>query len=181
MERVYNCRPSCEDDRPQIDFEDISNEQNDWLTVSDVLEGTLPVTEFPEVKINVEHPDATLWDCYMDGGARGLFSQRFVDAVGHTAFCGLKLLPATLNGMTYYFLRCENPIDCFDRANASFKTFRSDPESIKEIMHYAFHEDSLPKDACFVLPEVPDLFVTEPVVNRLRAARLRGVRTEQLP
>jgi hypothetical protein len=181
MTKVYECRPSVEDDRPQIDFEDSKNGTNDWLAVGDVIDGTRPITEFPTVSVQVSHPEATQWDCYMDGGVRGLFSQRFVDAVGKAAFRGVMLLPAKVNGTTYYFLRCDTPIDCLDRSKAVFETFRSDPTAVKRITHYAFRNELLPADACFVLPELPDLLLTESVVQRLRAANLRGVSMQPLP
>jgi len=181
MTKVYECRPSVEDDRPQIDFEDPENAKNDWLAVGEVIDGTRPVTEFPTVSVQVSHPGASQWDCYMDGGVRGLFSQRFVDAVGMAAFQGITLLPASLNGTTYYFLRCEKPVDCFDRSNSVFETFAHDHSRIMDVSHYAFRSELLPADACFVLPELPDLLLTESVVQRLQAANLKGVRMQPLP
>jgi hypothetical protein len=181
MTKVYGCRPSVEDDRPQIDFEDPENGKNDWLAVGEVIDGTRPITEFPPVSVQVSHPEATQWDCYMDGGVRGLFSKRFVDAVGMVAFQGLTLLPARLNGTTYYFLRSEKPVDCFDRSNAVYETFAHDHARIMDVSHYAFRNELLPSDACFVLPELPDLLLTESVVQRLQAANLKGVRTQPLP
>lgn len=181
MTRVYDCRPSNEDDRPQIDFESAVNGKNDWLAVADVIDGTLPISDLPSVSVQVFHPDATNWDCYMDGGVRGLFSQRFVDAVGMVAFHGLTLLPAKLNGATYYFLRCERPVECFDRCNSVFETFAHAPSRIMDVSHYAFRDDTVPTDACFVLPELPDLLLTESVVERLRAANVKGVRMQPLP
>ena len=181
MMKVFNCRPSVEDERPKIDFEVPENAKNDWLAVGEVIDGTRPITEFPMVSVQVFHPEATQWDCYMDGGVRGLFSQRFVDAVGKVAFQGVMLLPAKLNGTTYYFLRCDKPIDCLDRSKSVFETFRSDSTAIKRITHYDFHSESLPADACFVLPELPDLLLTEPVVQRIQAASLKGVRILPLP
>jgi hypothetical protein len=117
----------------------------------------------------------------MDGGVRGLFSQRFVDAVGMAAFQGITLLPASLNGTPYYFLRCEKPVDCFDRSNSVFETFAHDHSRIMDVSHYAFRSELLPADACFVLPELPDLLLTESVVQRLQAANLKGVRMQPLP
>src|SRR4051794_35586444 len=131
MTKVYECRWSIEEDRPEIDFEDSRNAKNEWLAIAYVLDGLRPFNEFPEnVRITVSHPDATQWDCYMDGGARGLFSRRFLEVIGLHALRGLSALPATLNDATYYFLRCDQPIDCLDRTNSNFEMFRSDPTSI---------------------------------------------------
>jgi hypothetical protein len=181
MPAVHKCRWSLEEDRPEIDFEDRKNAANDWLMVGEVVDGTRPVSEYPRVSVHVDHADATRWDCYMDGGTRGLFSQRFVDAVGVSSFLGLTLLPAQLNEATYYFIRCEEATDCLDRAKSVYETFRSDPTAIKRIDHYAFVGESLPDDACFVLPELPDLLITESVAQRLQAAKLRGLRIQPLP
>ena len=182
MVTVYECRPSYEDDRPQIDFDDAATATNDWLQIGQVLDGQRRSEEYPSnVSVHVAQTCATDWDIFMVPGTLGLCSQRFVDAVGKTSFQGLTLLPAKLNGTTYYFLRCEKPIDCLDRSSALFETFRSDPTAIKKITHFAFRGESLPTDACFVLPELPDLLLTESVVQRLRAANLKGVRIQQLP
>ncbi|MBL8820589.1 MAG: hypothetical protein JNL58_31495 [Planctomyces sp.] len=182
MVTVYECRPSFEDDRPQIDFEDAATAANDWLQIGEVLDGERRSEEYPSnVSIHVADRCATDWDMFMVAGTRGLCSQRFVDTVGSASFQGLTLLPAILNGTTYYFLRCEKPIDCLDRSNAAFETFRSDPTAIKKISHYAFRSESLPMDACFVLPELPDLLLTESVVKRIQAANLKGVWIHQLP
>lgn len=103
---VYECRPSYEDDRPEIDFQHRKNRSNGWLTVAEVTDGDRPVKDYPTVEVLVAHPEATQWDSYNDSGGRGLFSQKFVDTVGLASFRGLSLLPAKLNGVTYYFLSC---------------------------------------------------------------------------
>ena len=181
MVKVYECRPSYEDDRPQIDFEDSENGRNDWLAVGEVTDGTRSSNEFPVVSVKVLHPEATQWDCFMVAGTRGLFSQQFLDTVGMAAFQGLTLLPAKLNDATYYFLRCEKPVDCFDRSLSVFETFRSDPTSIKRITHYAFRIDALPSDGCFCIPETIALLLTESVAQRIQAANLKGVKIQPVP
>ena len=182
MIQVYECRPSHEDDRPQIDFEDSATAFNDWLKIGEVLNGQRPLEEFPlNVNICVSDRCATEWELCMVPGTRGLFSRRFVDNIGTASFQGLTLLSAKLNGTTYYFLRCDEPIDCLDHSKAGFEMFRSDPTAIKKITHYAFRSESVPTDSCFVLPELPDLLVTESAVQRLHAANLKGVRIQKLP
>ena len=176
MMAIYECRPSLEDDRPQIDFELPENCRNDWLAVGEVVDGTRPRSQFPRVVIRVVHPEATKWDCFMDGGVRGLYSNRFLDVVGAGALRGLVPLPATLNGESYYFLRYEQPVDCLDLARSELVYFRSNPTHVKSILHYAFDPARVPADACFCLPEVPYLLLTEAVADRIRHAGLRGVR-----
>lgn len=65
----------------------------------------------------------------MAAGTKGVFSQRFVDAIGDDFFQGFSLLPSQLNGVGYYCLGCESQNDCFDHANATYEAFRSNPAS----------------------------------------------------
>lgn len=182
MSRVFDCRPSLEDDRPVINFELKENARNDWLTVSKVLDGIEPKSAFPrDIRITVDDPRAWEWDCYFDGGSRGLFSQRFVDVVGSEALQYFSLLPALLNDCRYYFLYCEEPIDCFDRSRARFETFPHDPSRIMDISHYAFVEARLPAGCLFCISEVPDLFATEGVAQKIKASGLKGIRMPELP
>ncbi|MFM8584571.1 MAG: imm11 family protein [Planctomycetaceae bacterium] len=175
MERIYECRPSDEDTRPTIDFDDERHCAIDWLTIAEVIDGALPLDSFPSVSLHVARPDATQWDCYMDGGVRGIFSRRFVNAVGSAAFNGVELLPANLNDEIYFFIRCVKPIDCLDRSKSIYESFHCDPQSIKAIRHYAFRSEAVPEDSCFVLPELPTLLVTDSVFQRIRAAGLKGI------
>ena len=182
MSHIYNCSHSIEEDRTVIDFENAENLKNDWLRVGDVHDGLRPLEDYPvNVTVSVPHADATLWDCYSVPGTRGLFSERFVQAVGNDAFRGLSLLPARLNEATYFFLRCDQPIDCFDRSMALFETFRCDSTSIKRITHFAFQENLLPADGCFCIPETVALLLTDTVVQRLKTARLKGLHIEKMP
>ena len=61
MVAVFDCSWSTEDGRPEIDFEDLDNRKNDWLTIGEVIDGTRPVTDFPAVSVRVRHPDAIEW------------------------------------------------------------------------------------------------------------------------
>lgn len=182
MPKVFDCRPSIEDDRPVIDFEKNINAKNDWLSVAKVLDGTKPKSAFPaNIAVRVDDPRATEWDCYFDGGSRGLFSQRFIKAVGSEALRCFVLYPALLNDEQYYFLGCEQSIDCFDYTNARYQTFPHDPSRIMSISHYAFIEDNLPDRLLFCIPESPDLFATESIVERIKASGLKGIRMPALP
>lgn len=82
----------------------------------------------------------------MDEGARGLFSEKFVNAVGSRALQSYVLLLALLNNSPYYFLRCERAVDCLDHVNSVFETFDDDGQlGILSISHYAFHADMFGK------------------------------------
>lgn len=182
MPVVYDCRSSTEEDRPWIDFEADETRRNNWLRVGEVVDGELPVSSFPlQVSVVVRHPEAVEWDCYFDGGSRGLFSQRFVDAVGLNDLRYFSLLPCTLNGAPYFFLRCERTVDCLDRGNSGFTTFPHNPSKIMHIKHFAFVDGRVPADALFCIPETRRLLATESVVRKIRDAGLKGVRTPELP
>ena len=128
----------------------------------------------------MNHPDAIQWACYIDSG-RGLFSRKFVAAVGSESLQGFTLLPATLNGCPYFFLRIETPIDCLNRTASQVETFPSDPLAIMEITHYDFYTDRLPECALFSIPEMPDLFATDGAAQRIEKSGLRGILLELLP
>lgn len=178
---VYTCRASFEDDRPQIDFNCPETAENDWLIIGDVLDALKPASLWPAKVVMKSHSEnATQWDCFMAAGTRGVFSKRFVEVIGKDSLHGLSLLPSQLNGVGYYFLRCERQIECFDHAHSTYETFRSNPARIKYIRQFAFHEHLLPKDACFCIPETKTLLLTEPVAQRIRAAGLRGVFLEKV-
>lgn len=182
MAFVYDCSWSTEEDRPSIDFEADENRKNDWLRVGEVVNGQLPISAFPsQLAVSVRHPEALEWDCYMDGGARGLFSQRFVDSAGPNALQHFSLLPCSLNGHTYFFLRCELKVDCFDRMNSQFETFPHNPLKVMHIKHFVFVDKRVPPDALFCIPETRRLFATESVVRRINDAGLKGVCTPELP
>lgn len=178
---INKCRASYEDDRPWIDFNCPETGENDWLLIGDVLDALQPASLWPAKVVMKSHPrDAIYWDCFMAAGTKGVFSQRFVDVIGEDSLRTFTLLPSQLNYVSYYFLRCESQIDCFDHANASYQTFRCNPARIKSIHRFVFHEHLLPHDACFSIPETKSLLVTEPVAQRIRKAGLRGVLLEQI-
>jgi len=175
---VYECRPSCEDFRPVIDFTRPENLSNDWLTIGEVLDGTRPSAAYPsKVAVTVGYSDATDWDSYLCPGVRGPFSTRFVNLVGADALRTFTLFPVELNGMPYFFLRCDARIDCFDRANAEFEVFQRNPARIKQITRFAFHE-WLPKGALlFSIPESRlQLFASKEVALIIEASTLKGIR-----
>ena len=182
MCHLYGCFTSYNEDRPNINFEDEVNAAIDWLTVGEVLDGSLPREAFPQnIRITVDEPTATQWDFFMVGGTCGLFSQRFVDVVGLDSFADFSLFPVTLNGERYFFLRCEQAVDCLDRKRSIFTTFRSDPARIKQIIHYEFHVDRVARYVFFCIPESPKLIATEYVVEIIKKSDLRGVQTPPLP
>lgn len=178
---AYECSSSFEDDRPTINFELAANARNDWLTAGKVIDGTLPRDAWPsDLSITVEDPQATQWDSFMNPGSGDVYSQRFVEAVG-SGLADFSLLPCTLNGVPYVFLRCERPINCFDRQASRFKTYSADSPRILRIFHFAF-TSALPEGAVlFRIPETLQLLATEAMAQKIATSGLRGVHLEPLP
>ena len=180
MRQLYHCLPSFEEERPEIDFENPENAANDWLTIGKAWTGLLSRDEWPsDVVINVDHPDATMWDGYSVGGAGGAYSLRFMEAV-RGGLDDFALLPASLNGERYYFLKCERRINCFDRQSARFETYPGSSK-IMAISHFAFNDHVPIGPTLFGIPETLRLLATEPMVRRMRSRNLKGVLTEPLP
>ncbi len=182
MTHAYSCGPSYEDDRPEIDFDDEFNAANDWLTIGEVIDGTLSEDHYPaKVVIKVNDPRATDWHCYMDGGLGGLFSARFIECVESDALERFSLFPAQLNSAEYFFLRCDDPLDCLDRRQSTFEVFPHDPSRIMHITHYSFVDDRIPDGILFCIPDAHRLFATPAIADKVARAQLKGVLFSELP
>jgi hypothetical protein len=173
---IFECAASSEKDQPEINFNHPVNKQNDWLLIGEILDGIRDTDEYPYIEIYVEDDDATDWDIYFSGG-RLLFSSHFVDTVGENSFYGLVPLPAYLNGAEYWYLRCEQPLDCIDRERSKYKTFPSNPKKIMTLYEAIFKETEIPEDTCFTHPDRTNcLFMTQSVADRLLAAGIKGMK-----
>ena len=173
---IFHCRSSSEKDRPEINFSHPVNKQNDWLLIGDILNGDIDTSEYPYVEIFVEDDDATDWDVYFSGG-RLLFSSKFVETVGEKSFYGLLPLPAYLNGAEYWYLRCEQPLDCIDLERSRYTTFPTNPRKILTLYEAVFKESEIPRDTCFTLPDRKNyLYMTESVADQLVAAGIKGMK-----
>lgn len=181
MVRVYEVRPTSEDYRPVIVFHDPRNAENDWLLAEEVLEGTRDELEYPEIVIHVEHPEATKWHGYVDGGMGGLYSEAFVRFLGSEALSDFQLLPASLNGSRYYFLKRVNWLECLDLVNSKYEYFRSNREKIRSISEAVFVEEGVPRDRLFVVPQMREiLLASEEMVERILKGGYRGVECREL-
>lgn len=181
MVRVYEVRPTSEDYRPVIVFHDSRNAENDWLLAEEVLEGVRDELEYPEIAIHVEHRDAVTWHGYVDGGMGGLYSEAFVRFLGSDALSDFQLLPASLNGARYYFLKRVNWRDCFDLVNSKYEYFRSNREKIRSISEPVFVEEGVPRDRLFVVPQMRGiLLASEEMVERILKGGYRGVECREL-
>jgi hypothetical protein len=181
MVAVYKCRSSFEDNRPQIDFQMPSNSRNDWLMIGNVENGSVDIAQWPRnVALWVNVDQVSDWDCFMVPGTKSLYSQRFVHVVGKRSLERFVMLPVQLNGVTYYFLRNREAVDCFDRQKAVYETFPHDLSRVMRIRQFAFVANFVPQDACFCIPETRALLLTGPVANRIRDAGLRGIHLQQI-
>lgn len=184
---IYQCLPSSEENRPVIDFDDPVNMQNDWDYIDaildsgwddcdQVLNGEISSIDFPHVEIVVEDVDALKWDVYFSSG-RGLYSQRFLDAIGEHSLYGLEPFPAYLNGEVYWYFRCDETLDCLDRTESKFEASSSDPRRVLIIFKAVFRESLIGKDMCFTIPGRENtIYMTEPVVDRLINAKIKGMK-----
>lgn len=178
---IYRLTPSPEEDRPDIDTElPVNGENVNWLAVGEVLDGDRDALDWPSVAIFVNHRDATDWDCYAMDGTTGMYSKRAIDAMG-PALNDFRLFPVTLNGMPYYFLRCEHKLNCFDRERSVWTPIPGTTDRVFEIKKYVFFHERIKDPLVFCIPDRRNrLFATQSVVNWLRHAGCQGIDMQQL-
>ena len=110
-------------------------------------------------------------------GRNGLFSQRFIDVIQPHMEPSFSLLPATLDGRPFFFLRHESSIDCLDYEGSDVRYFDCDPTDIKSIKSYSFHTEQLQRPLVFSLPGYYGrIFWTKPLVDICKDVGLTGVR-----
>jgi hypothetical protein len=174
---IFRCLPSCEDDRPEINFSHPTNMQNDWDLIEMYLDGDSDTTVYPYVEIYVDDGRALEWDLYHCGGSM-LCSTKFLDTIGVRSLYGLLPLPAYMNGEEYWFFRCEKTLDCLDREKSEFDVFSDDPKRVMFLYKAVFIEEMIGEDTVFTIPgeESTSLFMTEPVANRLIKAKIKGMK-----
>jgi hypothetical protein len=177
---VFCISTSIEDDRPQVDFEREEHRAIDWLRVGHVLRTKRPISDYPEVSLSVEQPDATEWDFFSVAGTLGLLSDRAIECIGRPAFRLFDLLPASINGEDYRFLRCKETLQCFDRENSVVIPFPSDPDGIMDVTQYRFKMELIPDPICFSIPEFYELFATQSVKLAAENAHVKGIDFELL-
>jgi hypothetical protein len=171
---IFAMRPSVENDRPVIDFDDPGNRAVDWAALDAALRDAVGAPA-PTVNLVVHAADATAWDCYGVPGTLGLFSTRAVATIGPGAMRLLEPVPAALNGSAYVFLRPVQPLPCFDLERSEVVNFRSSPGRIKDITRYAFVKAMIADPLVFTIPEAPGLFATDGVRTALVGSGARGV------
>lgn len=175
---VFIVSSSLQNKRPEIDFEDDAiSEATDWMLVGDILSGEVSAKKYSEVKLKLRARDACKWDFYRCGSALGLISQKAADVLRKSAAKSFALLPASINGSPYYFLRVKGSIDCLDKKKSEIVPFRSDPKAIQWIEKYVFRKKQLVDPSLFVIPEgIWHLLATDGVRGLIEAHKLKGFR-----
>src|ERR1041385_5541731 len=103
--KVFAIERSSDDYRPQIDFEDEFNQQNNWELLGEITIPHWPgrngvlrdVADYQPIDVIVDHPMALQWDNYRLPGLIGLFSERATEIFRQSAHRRFRFLPARLN------------------------------------------------------------------------------------
>jgi len=85
-----------------------------------------------------------------------------------------ELLPITCNDESYFVFNVTRVIDALDEAACELKLF--DDGDIMDVVRFAFYPDRLKGATVFKVPQcvLMDVFVTDPFVERVKAAGLKG-------
>lgn len=173
--RIYNLRPSTEEDRPWVEGNHPENRKNDWLRIDDSARGVRPLDDYVPPRVVVEHPDALKWDYYSSGGLHPYWSARAVELLGPYAKHSFQFLEAYINGTQYYVPMTINRLDCFDREQSEVKVFDHDPSRIMRVIHYAFHLDKITDPLIFAIPDLRGpMLCTDTIPTIIDRAGLRG-------
>jgi hypothetical protein len=104
-----------------------------------------------------------------------LFSQRAINTLGSDAFSDFDLLPAEINGQSYFFLKCTQRTECFDRGRAEFTTFKDGSDRIMTIHKHAFDLEALDGKNIFCIPEDESLYCSQVIAGNISNS-LKGIR-----
>lgn len=168
----------------QHDFSIDTDERPEWVGVpprqylDDFLSLGRPVEEYTPRVYKCSSLDVRILDFIPSEGTRGLFSQRFVDTIRSYIRPCFTLLPATLNGAPFYFLRREDSLDCLDAAQSTVRYFDDEKRTkIMSIKRFSFNTETLHCPLVFGLPGyLGFVFWTKPIVDICVKARLNGIR-----
>lgn len=175
-EKIFLVRVSLEEDRPWIDFQMEENRRNDWLLLDEVLRGERPASEYPPVRVIVNHPEAELWDYYSMVGPFGMLSERSALILGSFALPYFELCRATLNRSPYFILKAKKPLDCLNHEESILVPFPHDTTRVMDIEKFRFFKEKIKDPSLFTIPEGPWLFATQTIDARIRQWHLRGFR-----
>jgi len=103
-----------------------------------------------------------------------VFNHKAVRALADLLEGNGELLPLTCGVEQYFVFNVTNVIDALDEANCELERFSSG--RIMDVVRYCFHEERLAGTTVFKIPQavLMDVFVTDPFVERVKTARLKG-------
>jgi hypothetical protein len=103
-----------------------------------------------------------------------VFSTRAVKVLADFLGRSGEILPIRCDPETYFLFNVTHVIDALDEANSEIERF--DDGGILDIVQYAFVEQKLKGEVLFKMPQdlLGWVYVTDPFVDRVRAAGLKG-------
>jgi hypothetical protein len=120
------------------------------------------------------------WDFY-NCSTFGAFSPRAMEVL--KPFFGERFiqLPARLEGLFYFCLRCESRINCLDKEASEIIYYEIDPTEVMLITKYVFHRELLTDPSIFAIPEsLFSLYCTDAIPEIVRNAGLKGFEFQPL-
>ena len=97
--------------------------------------------------------------------------------------CGsaVEFLPVTFQGNEFYIPNVLGTLDCLDHEKSKCLYSRNDPERVLMVHKYVFDESRVTQNV-FRLKDEPlrAAFITEPVVDAIRKANLKGFRFDMV-
>lgn len=103
-----------------------------------------------------------------------VFSTRAVKALVHCLEGNGELLPIVCDGEDFFLFNVTRVIDALDETNSEVKRFTSG--RIMDVITFSFHQERLLSKTVFKIPQLvlSDVFVTDPFVERVIKAKLKG-------
>ncbi|MFZ5868250.1 MAG: imm11 family protein [Thermodesulfobacteriota bacterium] len=103
-----------------------------------------------------------------------VFGARAVELLGDLLEGNGELLPITVGGVDYFVFNVTRVIDALDEANSEVDRFESG--EIFDVDRYSFFPEPLEDATVFKIPHavLQDVFVTNPFVERVQEAKLKG-------
>jgi len=103
-----------------------------------------------------------------------VFSSKAVNVLADLLEPSGELLPITCSAESYFVFNVTRVIDALDEGNCELKLF--DDGDIMDIVRFAFFPKRLEQTTVFKVPQcvLTDVFVTDPFVERVKAAGLKG-------
>lgn len=179
--RVFQLWSSVEEDRPDL----VTNKSSDFDEASKINRGLIrnkrhDVDSWTPWQLYCSKRGTTPvsdWDYYDVGSTSGCFSRRAIETLGNNLSRCFDLLPANLEGETFYFLHCRAPIDCLDISASEVVYFPAPYDNdIMHIRRYVFKKDIINEEVIFTIPEQPwCLFTTAGIPSIASQAGLTGI------